>query len=558
MIRKMLLPVVVLMLGIAAIAATTVLDRHAATSRSSAQQLATVKTNLISLQALPQSSNPATGGSVASATQAMRDATHELDRLVAELERKSPPASLRKLPRALEANYASLEPMFRLLAGAMPSPTTDSPSLPPPDADAIRMIAASENTFRTALHLLNDAHATYAGRASRADRDSRIGAIGVIVFLLVAFLILYLQNYRQHNRLLGTSRREALSDPLTGLANRRALTRDLATALPAASPERPLTLALFDLDGFKQYNDTFGHPAGDELLARLGTRLIAATAKTASAYRIGGDEFCVLAGRVPAGSDALLAACTTALSESGEKFIITCSHGVATAPSEARTAEQALRLADQRLYEEKAARRTGNREVIDVLQSVMSERDLAFEEHLNIVARTARLTAQQLNLPGKEVDRIQLAAMLHDLGKTAVPDSLLNKPGPLSPEEWHFMRTHTLIGERIILAAPSLAHVAELVRSSHERLDGKGYPDGLAGDDIPFGSRIIAVCDAFDAMTRDRPYSMAVTPDQALSELRAAAGTQFDPRVVAAFCDLAAAEPKQLTLTTSSRIPRAA
>jgi diguanylate cyclase (GGDEF)-like protein len=554
----MLLPVVVLLLGMAAIGATTVLDRHAATSRGAAQQLATVKTNLISLQALPQSGNPATGGNAASATQAMRDGTKELDRLVAELERKSPPASLRKLPRALEANYASLEPLFGLLAGAMPGPSTGSPSAPPLNAEAIRLIAASESTFRTALNLVNDAHATYADRAARADRDSRIGAIGVIVLLLVAFLFLYLQNFRQHNRLLGTSRREALSDPLTGLANRRALTRDLEAALPAASSERPLTLALFDLDGFKQYNDTFGHPAGDELLARLGTRLIAATAETASAYRIGGDEFCVLAGRVPAGRDDLLAACTTALSESGEKFTITCSHGVATAPSEAGTAEHALRLADQRLYEQKTARRTGNREVIDVLQSVMSERGLAFEEHPSIVARIARLTAQQLDLPGKEVDSVQLAAMLHDLGKTAVPDSLLNKPGPLSPEEWQFMRTHTLIGERIILAAPSLAHVAELVRSSHERLDGKGYPDGLAGDDIPLGSRIIAVCDAFDAMTRDRPYSIAVTPDEALSELRAASGTQFDPRVVAAFCDLAAAEPNQLAHTTSSLISRAA
>jgi diguanylate cyclase (GGDEF)-like protein len=557
MIRKMLLPVVVLMLGIAAIAATTVLEGHAAASRSAAQRLATVKTNLISLQAIPQTSNPATGGSLASATQAMRDATLELDRQVAELERKSPPASLRKLPPALKANYARLEPMLSLLAGAVPSPTTGSTSVPPLNANAVRLIAGSESTFRTALHLLNDAHATYAGRAARADRESRVGAIGVIVLLLVAFLVLYLQNYRQHNRLLGTSRREALSDPLTGLANRRALTRDLEAALSTASSERPVTLALFDLDGFKQYNDTFGHPAGDGLLARLGTRLIAATAETASAYRIGGDEFCVLASRVPAGHD-LLAACTTALSESGEKFTITCSHGVATAPSEAETAEQVLRLADQRLYEEKAARRTGNREVIDVLQSLMSERDLAFEEHLTTVASNARLTAQQLELHSKEVDRIQLAATLHDLGKTAVPDSLLNKPGPLSPEEWQFMRTHTLIGERIILAAPSLAHVAELVRSSHERLDGKGYPDGLAGDGIPLGSRIIAVCDAFDAMTRDRPYSMAVTPAQALSELRGAAGTQFDPRVVAAFCDLAAAKPTQLTLTTSSLIPRAA
>ena len=434
--RKMLVPGVVLMLGIAAIATTTILDRHAAASRSAAQQLATVKTSLISLQALPLSGNPDSGGNAALASQAMRDGRRELDSLVAQLERKSPPASLRKLPRALKANYASLERMFVIGTSVPRRPTAGDPGTAPPNAEAARLVAATTRTYRAALRLLNDAHATYAGRAARADRESRIGAIGVIVLLLVAFIFLYLQNYRQHNRLLGTSRQEALSDPLTGLANRRALTRDLEAALPTASSERPLTLALFDLDGFKQYNDTFGHPAGDELLAHLGARLIAATAETASAYRIGGDEFCVLAGRAPAGRDDLLAACATALSESGETFLITCSHGVATIPSEAETAEQALRLADQRLYEEKAARRTGNREVIDVLQSVMSERDLAFEQHLTTVARTARLTSQQLNLPREEVNRIALAAMLHDLGKTAVPDSLLDKPRPLSPEEW--------------------------------------------------------------------------------------------------------------------------
>jgi diguanylate cyclase (GGDEF)-like protein len=555
--RKMLVPGIVVMLGIAAIASTTLLNSHAAAGRSAAQQVATVKTNLISLQALPLSANPGTGGNAAVATKAMRDGRHELDSLVAELMRNSPTASLRKLPHALAANYASLERLF-VLGASLPDPGTGSPSLPSPDGEAARVFTATTSTFRTALNLLNDARATYAGRAARADRNSRVGSIGVIVLLLVAFLFLYLQNYRQHNRLLGTSRREALSDPLTGLANRRALTRDLEAALPAASSERTLTLALFDLDGFKQYNDTFGHPAGDELLARLGTRLIAATAGTATAYRTGGDEFCVLAAGDPARRDDLLAACTTALSERGEKFIVTCSHGVAIAPSEARTAELALQLADQRLYEEKARRRTGNREVIDVLQSVMSERDLAFEQHLSAVARTARLTTQQLNLPADEVERIQLAAFLHDLGKTALPDSLLNKPGPLSSDEWQFMRTHTLIGERILLAAPSLAHVAELVRSSHERFDGNGYPDGLAGNDIPLGSRIIAVCDAFDAMTRDRPYSAAVTHDQALSELRAGAGTQFDPRVVTALCDLAAADPKQLTLPASSQISHAA
>jgi two-component system, cell cycle response regulator len=133
-----------------------------------------------------------------------------------------------------------------------------------------------------------------------------------------------------------------------------------------------------------------------------------------------------------------------------------------------------------------------------------------------------------------------LAAKLHDVGKTAIPDEILNKPGPLDQDEWEFMRSHTVIGERIVLAAPSLAQTAGLVRSSHERFDGTGYPDALDGRAIPLGASIIAVCDAFDAMVATRPYRAAMAPADAVAELRRCAGTQFDPLVVEAFCAVAA------------------
>jgi len=282
------------------------------------------------------------------------------------------------------------------------------------------------------------------------------------------------------------------------------------------------------------------------LLARLGARLLAATAGRAGAYRIGGDEFCLLVSAGPAEAADAIGAAGEALCEHGENFSVTCSHGVAAAPAEVASAEEALRLADQRLYEEKAGRRSRNREIIDVLRTVMVERSAGLVRHLDAVSRSAGLTARRLGMPGDDVERIRLAAMLHDVGKTAIPDSILCKPERLSPEEWQFMRTHTLIGERIILAAPSLAHTAELVRSSHERVDGTGYPDGLMGDEIPLGSRIILVSDAFDAMTTDRPYRRAVAADEALVKLRAGMGTQFDSRVVEAFCELMAETPVQL------------
>jgi HD-GYP domain-containing protein (c-di-GMP phosphodiesterase class II) len=139
-----------------------------------------------------------------------------------------------------------------------------------------------------------------------------------------------------------------------------------------------------------------------------------------------------------------------------------------------------------------------------------------------------------MNLDAEEVERIAAAALLHDIGKVAVPDSILSKPGALNDEEWEVMRGHSIVGERILRAVPGLGPVARMVRHGHEHFDGNGYPDGLRGEEIPLGSRIVLACDAYDAMTAPRPYRDPMTPDQAAAELVAGAGTQFDPRVVEA------------------------
>ena len=363
------------------------------------------------------------------------------------------------------------------------------------------------------------------------DTEATFGAAAAILLLVAAFAFLYTQN----RRLLEASRREALSDPLTGLANRRAFQNDLGAQLARATAARPLLLGLFDLDGFKQYNDTFGHPAGDALLVRLGERLSSEFGGAATAYRMGGDEFCLLASAPAKASDDLVRRAAAALTESSDAFRVTCSYGSALLPTEAATPEEALRLADHRMYAQKSATASAGRQSSDVLLKVLSERSRSLESHVSSVGRFARLVAERLQLSMPEQERIQLAAELHDIGKTAIPDSLLNKPGKLSAEEWEYMRRHTLIGERIILAAPSLAETAALVRSSHERIDGAGYPDGLAADEIPLGSRIIAVCDAFDAMISDRSYRSAIPVADALEELNRHAGTQFDPQIVETF-----------------------
>jgi diguanylate cyclase (GGDEF)-like protein len=347
----------------------------------------------------------------------------------------------------------------------------------------------------------------------------------------------------ENDRLLNASREEARTDALTGLGNRRALMRDLDSGLTEATDEQPLVLALFDLDGFKQYNDTFGHSAGDALLVRLGDRLQRALDGTATAYRMGGDEFCVLAATVPNGGAAIARQAASALSESGEAFAIGCSYGVASLPREAVSAEDALRLADQRMYELKNSRTSASRQSTDVLLKVLDERSPGLGNHISVVARLAGSTARMLGLPEHEVKRIELAAELHDVGKVAIPETILNKPGPLEAEEWAFIRRHTEIGERIVMAAPSLEATGELIRSSHERVDGSGYPDGLVGSAIPLGARIIAICDAFDAMTSSRAYSDSIPVADALTELRRCAGSQFDAELVMLFCEVVERPP---------------
>ena len=328
--------------------------------------------------------------------------------------------------------------------------------------------------------------------------------------------------------------RDARLDCVTGLPNRRQLFEDLEQAV--RSDSAPL-LILYDLDGFKQYNDSFGHPAGDALLSRLGDRLGHVIKGTGTAYRMGGDEFCVLLPSGEQGSaDAVIAAGAASLAERGEGFSIGCSYGSALVGSGVVAAEEAMRVADQRLYAGKqSSRASASRQSTDVLLSVLAERHPGFGEHSSGVAALALRTAQQLGLDTAETRVVGLAAELHDIGKMAIPDAILDKRSQLDTADSAFMQRHTIIGERIVAAAPALASIAPLVRSSHERVDGRGYPDGLAGSDIPLASRIVAVCDAFDAMVSGRHYRQPVAVADATAELLRCAGTQFDPSVVEAF-----------------------
>ena len=415
----------------------------------------------------------------------------------------------------------------------------------------------ADTRFRTAVHgwaatglLQLDGHQAAYRRIAAAPgnannwyvisvADTGIGpltGVGVLPFvlvfadlLLIGYLLVALR--RGQNVLVAA----ANTDPLTGLRNRRRLVADLDSELARATDADPVLLMLCDLNGFKAYNDTFGHPAGDALLARLGVALAREIDGHGRAYRIGGDEFCVLASPGQAGVDRIVELATKALSEHGEGFSITSAHGSVLLPIDASTAAEAMRAVDLRMYENKnSSRIPAERQTVNALVHAMQERDPSWGHRIASTAELATRVCQQLGVPATEEHRIRHAAQLHDVGKVGIPDDILRKPTRLTPEEWAFIKQVPAIGERIAMSTPALAPLAPLVRAAREHYDGTGYPDGLTGNDAPLGARIIAACAALAAMTSDRPYAERLDTAAALEVLDRASGTQFDPLVVAA------------------------
>jgi diguanylate cyclase (GGDEF)-like protein len=355
-------------------------------------------------------------------------------------------------------------------------------------------------------------------------------AVGLAAGTLALATVRSALTYHENAQILRATRVQAVTDALTGLCNRRQLIADLDALF--RDGQGPATLLFFDLNGFKRYNDAYGHGVGDALLIRLGSALSAAIGDRGLAYRLGGDEFCVLLDGYYPAHDQLVASARAALTESGGGFDVTTSLGVTLVPDEASSADDALRLADERMYADKG--RTQRSPVRDVLMQLLTERTPGLLDHSSGVMAVTAGVAALFSLDSDGLDEMLRAAELHDIGKLAIPDAILNKPGPLDAAEWIFMKQHPIIGQRILDAATALAPVGLIVRSSHERWDGGGYPDGLSGEAIPLGARIIAVCDAYDAIISDRCYQRARSHEEALEELRRNAGTQFDPAVVEA------------------------
>ena len=325
----------------------------------------------------------------------------------------------------------------------------------------------------------------------------------------------------------------AHQDPLTGLGNRRRLMSDIVAMLPTASETSPLLLATFDLDGFKGYNDTYGHPAGD-VCCRAWAPTSRGHRAYGDAYRMGGDEFCVLV--TPGGAAAQRSwGGAAALSDHGQGFGVESSYGGVVLPHEGRADAAALRVADHRMYAQNNPPRLGRPPATDTLLQVLTERSPDLGLHIHEVAVWPAGSPARISLPAEDPTRCS-GPPRYMTSAEGRPGLHPAKPGPLSREEWDFIRAHTVVRRTHPRAAPALKPAARLVRASHEHLDGSGYPDGLRGREIPLAARIIAVCDAYDTMTSTRPDRTALSRPRSARRRSAAARGPVRPRVVDAFC----------------------
>ncbi len=419
--------------------------------------------------------------------------------------------------------------------------------------------------------------------ATPLERGVWIGAgvLGAVVVLRqVVALLETRQLYRQveeRNQALAAAngRLEALAttDALTGLPNHRAMVTALDLELERAHRfGRPCALLFLDLDHFKALNDGYGHAAGDAVLRELAAVARRALRGVDTLGRWGGEEFVALlpeasAAAATEAAERVRAAVAAHAFPVGGGAHLTCSLGVATYPAHAAARDGLVDAADRAMY---AAKRLGRNQVraaddpaaaalaaeragdsreeaalagtVEALAALVDARDAYTGGHAHDVAVLALRVALALGLDAAEARMVGLAARLHDVGKVAVPDAILRKPGRLTEEEWAVMRTHPAVGGDVVGRAPALRALAPIIRAHHERWDGRGYPDGLAGEGIPLAARIIAVVDAYEVMTTGRPYRAARDRAGALDELRRHAGAQFDPAAVAALADLLTAD----------------
>ncbi|HVB23052.1 MAG TPA: diguanylate cyclase [Ktedonobacteraceae bacterium] len=429
-----------------------------------------------------------------------------------------------------------------------------------------------------------------------------IGNISLLIFGLVAGQIRSMSNKLviAHQKLAVAHeaiQKQALTDPLTDLPNHRAMIEQLDKELERTRrSHRAFSVIFFDGDRFKKVNDTYGHVVGDLVLCELGKRVSNVLRGGDTLGRFGGEEFVVLLPETDAiqAEDiaerirATIASFPLVPTAVDGGINITISVGIATYPGDGETINALLDMADQAMYWAKRlgrnqirtaaeACRANHRAIFDILTMPDEERDATLADglhtdrlqrayylgtiyslmrmievrdagmsrHSHAVSDLATAIALHLGIEPKSILSIGTAALLHDIGKIAIPDALLHKVGPLSPTERSLVQQHPELGMQILEISPFLQELIPAIRHHHERWDGTGYPDQLSGEHIPLEARIIGVAEAYDAMLADRAYQVGRSPGEALAELQRCAGTQFDPKIVQAFTIVLANQHEQ-------------
>lgn len=357
-------------------------------------------------------------------------------------------------------------------------------------------------------------------------------------------------------------------DDLTNLFNHRYFQENLRRLMSEAKAnQKPLSLVMLDIDLFKVYNDTYGHPQGDEAIKAVGNILTKSISPPAFASRYGGEEFVLVLPEIKSKQAKKIA---ESISRQIEEYPfygveamplkkLTASFGVASFPEHANEPEELIKLADEALYKAKfmqkervqvyfsvldSLRSTLNNSeqdiisVVKTLITIINAKDRYTSGHSERVLEYSQQLAQKIGLPGKQISNLKHAAYLHDLGKIEIDRNILNKPETLSEQEWAVMKQHPVWGKEIIQSVDALKDCAPIILYHHENFDGTGYPYGISGESIPIESRILRLADSFDAMTTNRPYKKGKTINEACREIERLAGSWFDPKLAEAFLEL--------------------
>ncbi len=388
--------------------------------------------------------------------------------------------------------------------------------------------------------------------------------------LLSAFARLAAQSI-ENARLHAHSEEMAITDALTGLRNRRWLSERLHEEVNRSQRfDKSLSILMLDIDHFKHVNDQYGHPAGDAVLKRLGTLLTGQLREVDFAARYGGEEFVLMlpetdesGARFSAERIRQKVANTPFDLPDGRKISVTVSVGVVSFPASAASAQELIARSDQALYAAKQSGRNavvlyrdllGNQiekdpnRIVELLRegpgniqpllSAVAAKAMFYRGHTEEVERCVQQLAAALKLSSADSETLRLASRLHDIGVAVIPDGILNKTTPLSPGEWQQVRQHPATAAQFLEQVPELSRLAPIVRQHHERWDGSGYPDGLKGEEINYLARVLAIADAYASMTSSWLGKRKESPAQAAEEIRAGAGTQFDPQIAEVFVQM--------------------